>query len=168
MSELVIEWQALPMIGLGSDKKNYIICRVEHPQSFSTDKYQQFWHSAYKLMNTEQAMWFITFKQIWLRQWDPLKDSVIVIIFTYFSLHLWAPKLGVPMGVSWQLKQALPINDYWRSAPCPVDSIHTSIHAKSGWYLWYITAIFFGFPQNFRLRTRNQYCTQAIAWGSTI
>ena len=27
---------------------------------------------------------------------------------------------------------------------------------------------FFNFPQNFRLRTRNQYCTQAIAWGSTI
>ena len=27
---------------------------------------------------------------------------------------------------------------------------------------------FFDFPQNFRLRTRNQYCTQAIAWGSTI
>ena len=24
------------------------------------------------------------------------------------------------------------------------------------------------FPQNFRLRMRNQYCTQAIAWGSTI
>ena len=28
--------------------------------------------------------------------------------------------------------------------------------------------IFVDFPQNFRLRTRNQYCTQAIAWGSTI
>ena len=28
--------------------------------------------------------------------------------------------------------------------------------------------IFLDFPQNFRLRTRNQYCTQAIAWGSTI
>ena len=28
--------------------------------------------------------------------------------------------------------------------------------------------ICFGFPQNFRLRTRNQYCTKAIAWGSTI
>ena len=27
---------------------------------------------------------------------------------------------------------------------------------------------FLDFPQNFRLRTRNQYCTQAIAWGSTI
>ena len=28
--------------------------------------------------------------------------------------------------------------------------------------------IFLDFPQNFRLRTRNQYCTQAIAWGSII
>ena len=28
--------------------------------------------------------------------------------------------------------------------------------------------IFLDFPQNFRLRTRNQYCAQAIAWGSTI
>ena len=28
--------------------------------------------------------------------------------------------------------------------------------------------IFLNFLQNFRLRTRNQYCTQAIAWGSTI
>ena len=28
--------------------------------------------------------------------------------------------------------------------------------------------IFLDFLQNFRLRTRNQYCTQAIAWGSTI
>ena len=28
--------------------------------------------------------------------------------------------------------------------------------------------IFLDFRQNFRLRTRNQYCTQAIAWGSTI
>ena len=28
--------------------------------------------------------------------------------------------------------------------------------------------IFLDYPQNFRLRTRNQYCTQAIAWGSTI
>ena len=28
--------------------------------------------------------------------------------------------------------------------------------------------IFLDFPQNFGLRTRNQYCTQAIAWGSTI
>ena len=27
---------------------------------------------------------------------------------------------------------------------------------------------FLDFLQNFRLRTRNQYCTQAIAWGSTI
>jgi len=27
---------------------------------------------------------------------------------------------------------------------------------------------FLNFPQNFRLRTWNQYCTQAIAWGSTI
>ena len=43
-----------------------------------------------------------------------------------------------------------------------------TIHAKSGWYLWYITANFLDFPQNFRLRTRNQYCTQAITWGSTI
>ena len=42
------------------------------------------------------------------------------------------------------------------------------IHAKSGRYLRYISAIFLDFPQNFRLRTRNQYCTQAIAWGSTI
>ena len=28
--------------------------------------------------------------------------------------------------------------------------------------------IFLDFLQNFRLRTRNQYCTQAIAWDSTI
>ena len=42
------------------------------------------------------------------------------------------------------------------------------IHAKSGRYLRYISAIFFGFSAKFRLRTRNQYCTQAIAWGSTI
>ena len=34
---------------------------------------------------------------------------------------------------------------------------------------WDISPQFFlDFPQNFRLRTRNQYCTQAIAWGSTI
>ena len=34
---------------------------------------------------------------------------------------------------------------------------------------WDISPQFFlYFPQNFRLRTRNQYCTQAIAWGSTI
>ena len=31
------------------------------------------------------------------------------------------------------------------------------IHAKSGRYLRYISAIFLDFPQNFRLRTRNQY-----------
>ena len=32
----------------------------------------------------------------------------------------------------------------------------------------YLCNFFWDFPQNFRLRMRNQYCTQAIAWGSTI
>ena len=32
----------------------------------------------------------------------------------------------------------------------------------------YLRNFFLDFPQNFRLRTRNQYCTQAIVWGSTI
>ena len=32
----------------------------------------------------------------------------------------------------------------------------------------YLRNFFLDFPQNLRLRTRNQYCTQAIAWGSTI
>jgi len=42
------------------------------------------------------------------------------------------------------------------------------IHAKSGRLRRYISAIFLDFPQNFRLRTRIQYCTQPIALGSTI
>ena len=50
----------------------------------------------------------------------------------------------------------------------PIFNQISVIHAKNGRYLRYISAIFLDFPQNFRLRTWNQYCTQAIAWGSTI
>ena len=50
----------------------------------------------------------------------------------------------------------------------PISHASQSYMQKAG-DTWDISPQFFlDFLQNFRLRTRNQYCTQAIAWGSTI
>ena len=69
----------------------------------------------------------------------------------------------------------VPVHSFIGRTFCPViQSIEMSFpywgpYMQKAGDSWDISPQFFlDFPQNFRLRTRNQYCTQAIAWGSTI
>ena len=65
----------------------------------------------------------------------------------------------------------IPLILFWFSDSnfFPLQNIPKNAYMQKAGDSWDISPqIFLDFPQNFRLRTRNQYCTQAIARGSTI